>query len=78
MAEVLESNVPGRTGSVLAQLGAASRVVDEMWREALAEGRTEEAIDLGEASQGIHRAMIVLSPHSPAPSHSGVFVVEWG
>ncbi len=78
MAEVLESNISGRTGSVLAQLQAAGRVVDEMWREALAEGRSDEAIDLGEASQGIHRAMIVLSSHSPSPPHGGVFVVEWG
>jgi hypothetical protein len=48
---------------LLADLGAASRLLDELWRAALQQQKGE-ALELGEASQALHRAVIALSQHS--------------
>lgn len=52
-----------RTGTgdcVLGLLEQAARTIDEMWRSAQAEGRHPAALALGEASHGVHRALIAL------------------
>lgn len=43
-------------------LRRASVTIDFLWRTALAEGASDLALKLGEASHGVHRALIALSP----------------
>lgn len=43
-------------------LRRASSTIDSLWRAALHDGTGEAALKLGEASQGVHRALIALSP----------------
>lgn len=45
---------------VLHLLQQAARTVDAMWHAAQADRRNVEAVSLGEASYGIHRALIAL------------------
>lgn len=45
---------------VLGLLQQAARTVDGMWRSAQTDGRHSAAVALGEASYGIHRALIAL------------------
>jgi hypothetical protein len=78
MADVLDFHLHSRTGSVLRQLNEASRVLDELWREAVDDGRTDEAIDFGEASQGLHRALVVLALHAGGRTEPQGFAVDWG
>lgn len=40
----------------------AGAAVDALWRAALDDGHGESALKFGEASQGIHRALIALGP----------------
>jgi hypothetical protein len=44
----------------------ASRAVDGLWRAAMVDGSGEVAMKLGEASQGIHRALIALDSYPAA------------
>ena len=46
---------------LLAQLREMTTAVDNLWRSALSEGTGQSAVQLGEASQGLHRALIALS-----------------
>jgi hypothetical protein len=73
--EVVDVRLRSRTASALALLGEASRTVDDLWKEAVDEARTDEAIDLSEASQGIHRAMIALGPHATQVPDTEIY---WG
>ena len=79
MAEVLDGQVKQNVGavSVLERLTEASRIVDEMWLDALDDGRTGDAIELGDASHGIHRAMIALAPHTGRTPQTEKFPVDW-
>ncbi|HET6965974.1 MAG TPA: hypothetical protein VFH58_14460 [Acidimicrobiales bacterium] len=43
-------------------LRRASATIDSLWRAALREGTGEAALKLGEASHGLHRALIALAP----------------
>lgn len=45
---------------ILSLLQQAARTVDQMWHSAQADGRNTAAVALGEASHGIHRALIAL------------------
>lgn len=47
--------------SLLGLLRRAGAVIDSMWNSALADGDDGSALQLGEASQGVHRALIALS-----------------
>lgn len=45
---------------VLRLLQQAARTIDHMWHAAQSDGRHPAAVALGEASHGIHRALIAL------------------
>jgi hypothetical protein len=45
---------------LLVRLRDASKVVDQLWRASVADGSLEMAMNLGEASHDIHRALIAL------------------
>ena len=45
---------------VLSLLQQAARTIDQMWHTAQGDGRHSAAVALGEASYGIHRALIAL------------------
>jgi hypothetical protein len=45
---------------VLSLLQQAARTIDDMWRTAQVEGQNPTAVALGEASYGVHRALIAL------------------
>ncbi len=47
--------------NVVEGLRRASATIDSLWRAALREGTGEAALKLGEASHGLHRALIALS-----------------
>jgi hypothetical protein len=46
-------------------LERAARTVDRMWRESQLDGDPEVAVALGEASYGVHRALIALRSTDP-------------
>lgn len=50
---------------VLGMLRRVSTTIDLLWRSALTQGTGEVALKLGEASHGVHRALIALSPMAP-------------
>jgi hypothetical protein len=78
MPGVLDSRQHSRTGSAYQQLTEAGRAVDAMWQEAIDDGRNSDAIDLGEASQSIHRALVALAPHVADQPRRKDFAVDWG
>lgn len=45
---------------VMALIEEATSVVDDLWRRALSDGTGQSALHFGEASQGLHRALIAL------------------
>ena len=45
---------------VVGMLQQAARTIDRMWRDAQMEGEHGAAVALGEASLGVHRALIAL------------------
>lgn len=51
--------------SLLVMLREASRAVDALWRDALAGGQADTAVRFGEASHGLHRALIALNVPTP-------------
>ena len=51
--------------SLLGMLREASRAVDALWRDALAGGQADTAVRFGEASHGLHRALIALNSPNP-------------
>ena len=54
--------IPENSGaSLLVLLREASRAVDALWRDALTGGQADSAVRFGEASQGLHRALIALN-----------------
>jgi hypothetical protein len=77
MAHVLDDHLQHRTASVLAELRKAALMVDELWRDALESGVSETEIPMGEASQAVHRAVIMLSSQRAAESTAQTFAVEW-
>jgi len=78
MADVLDVRKLRDTKSALAQLSEVSRLVDQLWEDSIGTTRADDAIDLGEASQGIHRAMIALAARVATDSENRDFAVEWG
>lgn len=50
----------GARASVMTLLDQAVRTVDEMWRSAQVDSDLDATVVLGEASHGIHRALIAL------------------
>jgi hypothetical protein len=53
---------------VLSLLQQAARTIDGMWRTAQTDGQSPASVALGEASHGIHRALIALqSDSTPDP-----------
>lgn len=53
--------VPDPIPSVVAVLRQAAVALDAMWRESLLASGGETAVRLGEASHGVHRALIALT-----------------
>jgi hypothetical protein len=45
---------------VMSLLQRAARTIDAMWRSAQVDGSDTAAVALGEASHGVHRALIAL------------------
>ena len=54
---------PNSVRPLLEVVAEVSRAVDEMWWDALADGSSEAAMMLGDASLGLHRAAIALSSY---------------
>lgn len=50
---------------VVELLRRASAAIDSLWRTALDDGSGDMALKLGEASHGVHRALIALGTSSP-------------
>ena len=59
-ARAFEEEAAADSG-LLNVLKYATAVIDSMWRSALSDGTGQTALHLGEASQGLHRAMIALT-----------------
>jgi hypothetical protein len=78
MADVLEVRKLRDTTSALAQLSEVSRLVDQLWQDSMDGTSPDDAIALGEASQGIHRALIALAAYSAPEATSREFAVDWG
>ncbi len=53
---------------LLSLLAQAARTIDHMWRSAQADGQDGAAVALGEASYGVHRALIALQGDWPVTS----------
>lgn len=53
--------------SVVGLLEQAARAIDQMWRSAQADRSSPATVALGEASHGIHRALIALESLYPSP-----------
>ena len=51
---------PGPDAGVMILLRRASAMIDSMWHSALADSGGYQAVQLAEASQGVHRALIAL------------------
>lgn len=51
----------GPDAALMILLRRASTMIDSMWHSALAESGAYPAVQLAEASQGVHRALIALS-----------------
>ncbi len=49
---------------VMSLLQQAARTIDLMWQSAQTEGRHSASVALGEASHGVHRALIALTEGS--------------
>ena len=58
----------GGDSGLLNVLKYATAVIDSMWRSALSDGTGHTALHLGEASQGLHRAMIALTSLTRLPA----------
>lgn len=54
------NGLEGSAEGVLRLLQQAARAIDQMWHSAQHDGRNPASVALGEASQGIHRALIAL------------------
>jgi hypothetical protein len=63
----------GRPEGVLGLLQQAARTIDEMWHSAQHDGRHAASVALGEASYGIHRALIALRVEESALPVDGTF-----
>ena len=59
-----EVDATGELSGVLGLLQRVSRTLDLMWRSAVSDG-SGTALRLGEASHGVHRAIIALSAAVP-------------
>ena len=51
---------------LISMLREAGLAIDSLWQEAVIHGNGEDAMNLGDASQGIHRALIALDGYPPA------------
>ena len=49
-----------RLALLIATLRTASQALDEMWREAISGGDASRLIELGDASYGLHLALVAL------------------
>jgi len=67
----------GELSGVLDILERVSRTLDLMWRTAVSDG-SEAAVRLGEASHGLHRAIIALSAPIDDRRHGGGSVAMAG
>ncbi len=64
---------PDQEGALVVLLRRASHIIDGMWHQALTDEGDYPAVQLAEASQGVHRALIALSAlerAAPGPSSS--------
>lgn len=62
--EISESATDAGRAHVLRLLQQAARTIDLMWRSAQTDGQHSAAVSLGEASHGVHRALIALTEGS--------------
>ncbi len=60
-----EQTIQGDRIELMAMLRQASLTIDNLWRAALSDGTDTSALQLGEASQGVHRALIALAACDP-------------
>jgi hypothetical protein len=74
MPQVTDITVREQTRLLTTELGRMAVKLDRQWWEGLAAGPTE-AMALGEASQGVHRALLVLRSLQ-APTAPVEFVTE--
>lgn len=58
--EMAQGGGEAERDGVLGLLQQAARAIDEMWRAAQSDGQNPAAVALGEASYGVHRALIAL------------------
>lgn len=65
------TGVDGRPEGVLGLLQQAARTIDQMWHSAQHDGRHTASVALGEASYGIHRALIALQADGSALQADG-------
>ena len=75
MPQVIEDPIREQTNSLTAELQRMAVQLDQLWQDSLAAG-SRHAIALGEASQGVHRALLALSLQH-ASTASVVYVTEW-
>jgi len=59
------------TPQVLSLLQQAARTIDTLWRTAQIDGHHDASVALGEASLGVHRALIALQTDEVALSALG-------
>ena len=75
---VADGSQADRLALTLARIRLSVRTIDELWRGALDAGAGGEAIEFGDASQALHRALIALSPHElHVANRDSAFSVEW-
>ena len=60
MPEVIEDTIREQTNLLTAELQRIAVQFDQLWQDSLAVG-SRHTIALGEASQGVHRALLALS-----------------
>jgi uncharacterized protein YukE len=75
---VADGSQADRIAMALARIRMSVGTIDELWRGALATGAGGEAIEFGDASQALHRALIALSSHERhVANRDSAFSVEW-
>lgn len=60
MPQVIEDSLRERTNMITAELQRVAVKLDGLWHDSLAAG-SGQTIDLGEANQAVHRALLALS-----------------
>ncbi len=65
--EMSDLGADGGRSRVMNLLQQAARTIDLMWQSAQTDGQHTAAVALGEASHGVHRALIALAEGSALP-----------